>query len=166
VSNPIAEFFFTAPVKSTSRDYFLCAGSPGTNGNRGFHWAMQAANDLNEPLKIVTQAKWADMPGIYDRCKALVLPTSWAQGLDLCVAESMARNRPVIVSDVGSYSREAEDNPYIITFPCGDVQRLGKIMKTFSETIVNMGSLIAAKAYAERHRPAFHVQKWLEALGV
>lgn len=159
VYNPIAPCFFLPAGKKNrppQRLSFICAGNPGTSGNRDFNTARRAATKARAKAKIVSGQTRAQMPDLYRSASALVLPTFWAQGYDLTVAEALACCRPVIVTGTGSYLREAEVNPYLILVPRNNERAL-------TEAMLGMLPLVPEGA-AEQHRPATHARAWLEAV--
>lgn len=157
VWNPIANFFFTDPPAAQGEG-FIAIGNPSTSGNRMFGLAVDAGRELGVQVRVLSKAKRRDMPLELDRAKALVLPTAWQQGFDLAVCEALARRRPVIVSDVGSYGRLADHEPGLVTFPCGDIHELKKCMAGPLPTV--------GEQAAEQHRPEVHVRNWLEAMAL
>ncbi len=159
VYNPIAACFFQRPtVAPPKRRRFLCAAVSG-KGTRMFQRAELAARDAEIELFIAENMVRDKMPQVLDECSALVLPTAFAQGYDLTVAEALARRRPVIVSATGSYLRELRADPALpfVIVPIGDVEAICQAM---------LGDLpMVPDGIADRHRPRQHVAQWLKALG-
>ena len=157
VYNPIAPYFFdenTAPA--TDGAPFLCAAISG-QGERGFRNAEIAAQKCGRRIRTVNDIVRSKMPYVYDECAATVIPTAYAQGFDLTVAESLSRLRPIIASSVGSYLRDAETfAPYIKLVPLGDVDALAAAMRETPPVVTSDAAL--------RFRPDFHAHAWLSAV--
>jgi len=162
VYNPIPSYFFAdvRPWSAPPSDgEWLCAAVSG-HAERGFDLAREAVARVGARLRVVHDRAREEMPAVIDECRGLVLPTFYAQGYDLTVAEALARGRPVIASATGSYLREGERSADtgITPFPTGDVGRLAESLAGPLPTIT--------PAMSERFRPARHVDSWLHALGV
>lgn len=109
VYNPLPGYFFR-DVNSTLPEgtrTFLCAAVSGQR-ERGFAIASKAAEEAGVTLVIAENTRREDMPALIDKCHGLILPTAYAQGMDLTVGETIARRRPVFATATGSYQREAE----------------------------------------------------------
>lgn len=157
VYNPIPDYFFeTAPKPLPEHRSFLCASITGHN-ERLFDLASSAAKKAGVGLVTVRDRRRIDMPSVYDSVSGLVVPTAYAQGYDLTVAEALARGRPVICSATGSYLREAESNPGLVTVPLGDEEELSNSMRSCLP-IVPLGA-------ADKHKPLYHAERFLEACG-
>ena len=112
---------FFIPNYEGEKDYLLCVGK--TDKRKGFHLALQAAQELNLSIKIVgprgdghdlieailTEYKQADYLGevsindlrsIYQNAWCLVHPSSSETGPSLVVLEAMASGLPVIATKV------------------------------------------------------------------
>src|SRR5690606_34600354 len=112
VYNPISWSFFNAPrmtPKEHSAKFVLCAAFSGAE-IRGFRLAENAALQLKLPFRVANNVDRKAMHAVYDEASVFVLPTFYAQGYDLTVAEALARGCPVVVSATGSYLREFEDS--------------------------------------------------------
>lgn len=185
VYNPIPQYFFDHSGPGTTDDkgdwvpeepvksYFLCAAiSQGET--RGFNVCKKAialANDrlraLNRPeavLKIVGSIARRDMPAIYDGAYMLLLPTAFAQGFDLCIAEARARGVGAIMSATGSYLDEArdlghEEGSWDRLVDIGDVNSLAHII----ENVMRFGRYGPPPGCADAHRPETHAENWLAA---
>jgi len=94
------------------------------------------------------------MPAKYDGACGLVVPTFWAQGFDLTVAESLARRRPVVCSHTGSYGRFSEQSKYVRAVPVGD---WGELARVLSEPVPSVSC-----SAADIHKPGVHAMLWLE----
>lgn len=148
VYNPIAACFF-APQVPYNPNGDIVAAEVFENDARGI-------SAISSWCKVVRDRAREDMVDLYDRCRCLVVPTYYAKGYDLTVAEAAARGRPVVVYGVGSYLMESWENDWIHTVPLGDVLRLHAAAH---------GTLgIPSKSAADKHRPENHVKAWLEAL--
>jgi glycosyltransferase involved in cell wall biosynthesis len=164
VANPIAPYFFTDPKSPVPEDgSFLCAAISG-HGERGFLVAQETAERLGRKLKIVKGVPRREMPKFYDECAAVLLPTMYAQGYDLCVAEANARGRLVYATLTGSYYHEVEDNEMLIPVR----QRTPESFIEALEGTPPEGRIGIAgfKWYVDRHLPANHVDDWLRALNL
>lgn len=160
VYNPVAPFYWddrtASPLSGPLR--FLTAAVWGS-AERGMAIAKEACERVGAELVSPppTRESRFGMPGCYDRCHALLIPGYQSQGYDLTVAEASARRRPIFYNDSGIATMEALDKPWIVPIPVGDstylVKELQKPMPIVPENA------------ADHHRPEFHIQKWLEALG-
>jgi len=150
IHNPIAPYFFDE-TREQRGSYFLCVGNPGTSQLRNFG---EVARHTRVPVKVCRDVPRPGLPAVYDSARATVIPTFWAQGYDLTVAESLARCRPVIASYTGSYARG--ESPHIHTFPPGDWTALRSLLSTALPPV--------APGAADRHKPRAHVDAWLEAV--
>lgn len=160
VYNPIANYFFDTPAKPVTpaaSKRFMCAAISGQS-YRGFDLAEKAAKLAGMELVTHSSTPREQMPAAYDDCCALVLPTLFQQGADLCVDEAQSRCRPVLASATGSYLREAEVNAGIHLFPPGDIEAIAKLMRQASQ-----GKLAADAEQSEKHRPEQHIKNWLAA---
>ena len=158
VWNPIHSGFHVAPVPVPANGYFMAAGLKSTSGNRNFGSVASAAAKAKVPFKAIQNVDWTDMPRVYDQARALVVASSWVTGFDLAVNEALARCRPVIVTNVGSYGVEAEHCPYLVPYPLGDQDALEEIMRR-PLPVVPAGA-------ADAHHPKWHTHSWLQAMGV
>lgn len=162
IYNPIADYFFDKPVLPTNLNRFLCASISGQN-TRLFDVAKKAAVEAGVELITVSNKSRQEMPAVYDSVCAVIVPSAYSQGYDLTVAEAQARLRPVIVSDTGSYYREAMNPETATTMKitklgdCDSIIEQINILKNDTETLQGNNSIY-------RHRPEFHAKKWLEAI--
>lgn len=155
VYNPIAPAFFNAPVKTVGGvRRFLCAAVSG-QAERGFAQAQAACQRAGVPFEEVRDVPREKMPGVYDRALALLLPSGFAQGFDLSVAEARARGVPAILSPTGSYLDEAQ--PWDRHAELGDVDGLAALLRGYEPPAVPPGA-------ADAHRPEAHAAAWLEAV--
>ena len=155
VYNPIPDYFFVDKKPLPAQRMLVCAAISGKK-ERLFDMAKSSASRANIPLSIVSKVPRTQMPRMYDMASALVVPTAYSQGYDLTIAESLARGRPVIVSDVGSAVMEAEGQTGIVVTALGDQHSLIKAMS---------GTLPVVDDQAARaHVPKYHAEKWLEAV--
>lgn len=156
VYNPIAPYFFdnVPTYDPKTRKAFLCAAVSQGN-KRGFEVVRQAAKRAGVKLHVVTDVVREQMPAIYDKVRAIVLPTAFAQGKDLSLCEARARGVPAIISPTGSYWDDGgEWDQYS---PIGDVDRLAGLLSRYN------GAIVPAWA-ADAHRPEVHVTNWLNAI--
>lgn len=156
VYNPIAPAFFETPPASSRklRDGFLCAAVTGSH-RRGFRRAEEAARKAGVQLLMVSDVPRSEMPAVYDRVRAVVLPTAFCQGYDLTIAEARARAVPAIMTPTGSYLDEAQDWDRLV--PLGDGEALASELRDFRCGAVPKGA-------ADAHRPERHVESWLAAV--
>lgn len=163
VYNPIAPYFFENRKVPEVRDRrrYLCAAVSGTH-KRGFHIAVEAVRKAGAEIVTMSNASRTSMPNIIDDCDALLLPTAYAQGLDLTVGECLARYRPAIVTATGSYLREGEaggayhESIQLVPLVDHGAAHLTEVLKA-SPPIVSSAS-------CEVHRPSRHVARWLEVM--
>lgn len=167
VYNPIHPCFFEGePPRPPGNKTFLCAAVSG-HGNRLFGLAAEAAIRTGSTLRVVGNVSRAEMPRVYDECDALIVPTAYAQGYDLTVAEALARRRPVIMSATGSYLKEFRDAklwPGQLV-PVGDVDELALAMTRPQVSVAEAdrnGDF--SWKFVRRHEPKEHVRNWLEAV--
>ena len=94
----------------------------------------------------------------------MLLPTAFAQGYDLSVAEARARGTPAILGATGSYLDEAREWDTLVE--PHDVEELVRVLSGYSPPAVptdaagNSGIRAAAKV----HRPEVHARNWLAAV--
>lgn len=159
VYNPIARYFFEDPLSPVPEDGpFLCAAVSG-HGKRGFDLAKRASTRAGVKLKVCQNVPRRQMVAEYDACRGLVLPTYYAQGYDLAVAEALSRKRPLVLSATGSYLREAERAPVFGAcrlFPVGDVDALAESLSSPLPEVLIRGR--------QHHHPQSHVENWLAAI--
>src|SRR5690606_23651819 len=129
---------------------------------RGFSIAQKAAKNAGVELTVIQKMHRIQVPSALDNCSAVVLPTFYSQGMDLGVAEALARYRPVIASATGSYLRESQGEGIyhngLFTVPVNDVDALSEMMKNPSSL-----SFWDYKSI-DVHQPKVHAQKWLEVM--
>jgi glycosyltransferase involved in cell wall biosynthesis len=157
VYNPIAPGFFAKPIVDPPKSpRLLCAAISG-HGERLFAVAKKAASKAGIPLDVVSKSPRQLMPGVYDEHSALIVPTAYSQGLDLTVAEAVARGRPVIASATGSYLRESEVSSSVSVAPLGDIDSLARAMSLLTQ---------CNHRESDKHRPEVHVSNWMSAINV
>lgn len=160
VRNPLAPYHFQGRAlplsqENGARKQFLSVGVWG-HGERGFDVAREACVRAGAFLEVPRGISRRDLVRWYDGSQALLLPGFQSKGWDLSIAESIARLRPVIVSDNGPATMEAIDKSWIVTVPAGDVDAL-------AEALQRSMPLVSPDAASE-HRPSVHVDKWLKAV--
>lgn len=153
VYNPIGHHFFE-PRTETTRKVFICVAISQA-GKRGFRFARQAAIKANVQLVTAASMSRDTIPALYDYAKAVVLPTTFAQGYDLAIAEGRARCCPAIMSGTGSYLDEAMWWDKLV--PIGDVDAIRQAMEEPFFRVPEPGPDFP-------HRPNIHVENWLAAL--
>lgn len=156
VYNPIPAYFFEWRPQA-KRSGFLCV-AVSQGGTRGFETARRAALQAGVELRVLTSVPRAKLPAEYARSLAVVLPTAFAQGYDLSIAEARACGTPAIMAATGSYLDEA--CPHDVLVDTGDVDGLTAAMRRVAaEPRVLPGDI------ADAHRPERHAAAWLEAVG-
>lgn len=153
VYNPIDPAFF-GDHSGKPKSYFLCAAVSGSS-ERGFDRAQRAARAAGVELRTIKDVSRSEMPALYDQAHAVVLPTAYAQGYDLTIAEGRARGVPAIMTPTGSYLDEAA--PWDTLVRLGDDQGLERALRDFQRPTI-------PDSAADRHRPEAHVRAWLEAV--
>lgn len=161
VYNPIPNYFFDPAPKPlpSGKPRFLCA-AVSSYGVRGFDYAAKAAEKAGVELATIHSAAREEIPAILDSCHGLVLPTAYAQGMDLTVAEALARRRRVIVTATGSYLRESE--PGGIYNECLQLVPLVNPVDAIAAAMQKDPEQVWAKI--GNHLPDVHVDKWLGAI--
>ncbi len=107
-------------------------------------------------VDVVNDLPREQLPDFYDSARALLLPTFYAQGYDLSIAEALARRRPSIVSCTGSYRREVMIAKTSVVIPLNDAGALANALSSPMPE-VPVGA-------ADMHHPAAHAQAWLTAV--
>lgn len=162
VYNPLPDYFFKDADQTIPEGprTFLCAAVSG-HRQRGFDIASRAAQTAGVTLVIAENLARTDMPALLDKCHGLVLPTCYAQGMDLAVGEAIARRRPVFATSTGSYQRECE--------PGGIYQSAIKLFPLSGDGLPELlqGRLDWPDYRQVRdylHGATTHAEKWLEAI--
>lgn len=157
VYNPLPSYFFRPVVNPPEKLRWLCSAVSG-HSQRGFHLAQRAAEQVGAELVIAGNRSRQEMPEVIDSCLGLVLPTAYAQGCDLAVAETLARGRPVIASATGSYLREAEGiyKGGIKLVPQVGVDQLAIQLSRFPTWFRGIN--------VDIHKPEVHARHWIEAI--
>ena len=165
--NPIPRYFFDRPrVDPPENRRFLCAAISGQN-TRLFHVALEAAKLAGVELVVANSVSRERMPELYDSCTGVVVPTAYAQGFDLTIAEAFARDRSAIVSATGSYYRESRHAPIWpgAMVPVGDVESLARAMRgPLVRPSELAGDPFGGYGLAGRHHPTWHAKAWLDML--
>lgn len=160
VYNPIPPYFYSNPLKVPPKDFCLMAAAVHGHGTRGFHWAAEICNRMGIELKTYQNVPRSEMPSKYDECSAVILPTMYAQGFDLTVAEAFSRNRPVLASATGSYFREAR-NGGIRLFDMGNMKDMERVILCEKASHIGIKTLTLRQEF----RPEEHVNSWFSKLG-
>jgi len=158
VYNPIPSYFFEPRVERKAFAPLVCADLTSA-ACRNFKSAQRVTDSLDRKVRIIKGVPRVDMPKVFDGAAALLLPTFYAQGYDLTVAEAEARGLPIIAAATGSYLMESWERPWIRTFRAGDDQ-------AFREALTKDLPAPPPSGAADRHRPEAHVKNWMEALGL
>lgn len=164
VYNPIPSYFFSKEIADVPENApFLCAAVSG-HKERGFDLAKKVAEACGRELMVVKAIPRTSMPSVYDSCAAVLLPTRYAQGYDLTVAEANARGRGVYATPTGSYLRERHSGLKAVK---------GFNVEDFVEAIRNpfqschfRDPIGLIPESISRHKSEHHVINWLSALGV
>ncbi|SOD78851.1 glycosyltransferase family 4 protein [Spirosoma fluviale] len=82
------------------------------------------------------------------RCRALIVPSLWYEGLPTVILEAFATGTPIICSDQQNLNEIVKDNHTGLSFRTGDSRDLCRIIRNFSENIPNQQRL-AQNAYRE-----------------
>lgn len=154
VPNPIHPAFFSPRNLRHERTCYLCVGVAGAH-TRGFRVADDACKRTRSPLYTASKISRDQMPAVYDGARAVLLPTAYAQGYDLTIAEGRARGIPAIMTPTGSYLDHAE--PWDTFMEMGDTAGLASILEGYDPPPVPEGA-------ADMHRPEEHVWAWLQAV--
>lgn len=163
VYNPIGDFFFDTPMPPAPGDRVLLAAFNG-HVERGYAAAKAACDSLDiVPLQEKTY-KREEMVSQYDRAAVLLLPTFYAQGYDLCVAEARARGVPAIMGATGSYLDEADPQWDRLVEP-GCKDSIVKALRAFHDQSDPLMKR-ADNWSAYKHHPAMHAEAWLDALSI
>lgn len=173
VYNPIAEYFFrnVKPITLNPIPRILTSAVSGQQ-IRGWHIVNRVAEKLGMEVVPASRYPREEMPEIIDSCDLMVLPTAYAQGMDLSVAEAIVRHRPVLASATGSYYRECTGSDGIYmncmkVFPVADPdEKLGLLIQEVIAALRGAKPPIALKADKPEwfHHPTRHAKFWLEAL--
>lgn len=164
VYNPLPDYFFdgTSYLSENPPRRFLCSAVT-QHQRRGFHIAQRAADKAGVELLTVSNRPRHELPALIDSCSGLILPTTFAQGMDLAVSESIARFRPVYASSTGSYQRESESGGIyegvIKLFPLdgnGLAEALANGGQDWSSMKWNTGVSL--------HKSRVHAELWLKAI--
>lgn len=161
VYNPIHPAFFatelTAPEPQAP---FLCAAVSG-KAERNFALADAAIRLIpNAQLHVVQAATREQMPAEYAKCRGVLLPTRYAQGFDLTLAEAAAVGRSALVTDTGSYAHEVATLGYTLVPPTIKVDEFAKIVAEWVPPEPQQLRTLAA----QRFHPAVHCDRWLLAM--
>ena len=92
---------------------------------------LAAALDLSEPgLVFAGRKDPAEVQQMVRRARAVVLPSLAYETFGRPIIEAFAAGRPAIVSDFGAPSEIVDRGRTGLTFPRGDVDRLGEALRT------------------------------------
>lgn len=159
IYNPIPDYFYDQPKQPIRSKKFVCVAVSG-HEERGFKYALRAAQKAGVNLEVIRGVPRQEIPAVLDASCGLVLPTAYAQGLDLSVGEAIARQRPVIVTATGSYLREAYG-------AYKGALRLVPLIEPVDELAANMSDWVQYVNWdgiRQVHRAANHVRNWLEVM--
>lgn len=161
VYNPIPDYFFTTPLRQKLITPTFLTSAISGQLERGFRQADFACRGGGWVLRNPRGIARDRMIDEYDLCRALLLPTSYAQGYDLAVAEAHARGLPCVLSSTGSYLAEA--TKYDITVqPWANVYELREAILELMRREPPRREDIQDTAAV--HRSDRHVQSWLSVV--
>jgi glycosyltransferase involved in cell wall biosynthesis len=87
------------------------------------------------------------------RCKALIFPSIWYEGLPLTIVEAFATGTPVIASSVGSMKEMIQHEKNGLLFETGNSKDLVDKVAAFEATEFNQFSEHARNSYLEKYHP-------------
>ncbi len=174
--------FIPDPGKSTAEreDFFLFAGRLARE--KGIHIAAEAFSQIpgqrlvvigDGPERLSVESKFSHCPNIIlkgslereevmwymKRCKALIFPSTWYEGLPFVVLEALANGTPVIISALGSMLEMVENGYNGFHFEPGNANDLQEKIHLFLQTGKNeRGSLYenARATYLNKFHPDIH----------
>ena len=109
----------------------------------------------------ITFAGKMDRAGLLDlmkRCRAVIFPSLWYEGLPFTILEAFATGTPVIASRLGSMEELISDQFNGLHFNPGDVQELQKCIETIESSGPGIERLYsnARQTYLELYHPDIH----------
>lgn len=160
VYNPIAPAFFTEPSKPLPSTPLFVSAAVGSHDYRLFDVAEKAAKQAGFEFRALSKVSRDVMPKVYDDATAVVVPSAYAQGYDLTIAEANARGRYAITSSTGSYLQDCSGRGGAIVCQLGNVDDFAQTMTHIAanRNMSPIGSLV------DRHHPTRHAEEWLEAV--
>lgn len=100
----------------------------------------------------------AEVIALMKRCRALIFPSRWYEGLPLTIIEALSTGTPVIAARLGAMPEMIRDGYNGFLFPAGNSVALAGQIRHFNA--VAQGSpelyLNARQAYQERYHPEIH----------
>lgn len=160
VYNPIHAAFFTEELTLVSSDaQFMCAAVSG-HTERNFSLADAAVKLMGSRLRTVSKCTREAMPAQYAQCRGVILPTRYAQGFDLTLAEAAAMGRGALVTETGSYAYEYKTLGYQLLSPTITAGELAAVLATW---VPPDPAQVRALAIDKFH-PSVHCDRWLLAV--
>jgi glycosyltransferase involved in cell wall biosynthesis len=87
------------------------------------------------------------------RCKALIFPSIWYEGLPMTIVEAFATGTPVIASAIGSMNEMIDDGKNGLLFEAGNSHDLINHLNEFESLPSNNFSNYARESYLEKYHP-------------
>lgn len=160
VYNPIHAAFFAEELTPVAEDaQFLCAAVSG-HTERNFSLADAAVKLTGSRLHTVSKCSREQMPAQYAKCRGVILPTRYAQGFDLTLAEAAAVGRGALVTETGSYAYEYKTLGYQLLAPNITA---GELADKLSAWVPPDPAQLRALAIDKFH-PSVHCDRWLLAV--
>lgn len=164
VYNPIAPYFFGGQLTGERKGFISVAASQ--QGIRGFPTIphLMKTHLPEESYRVLTGFRREDLSSYYRTARALVLPTAFAQGYDLAIAEGRACGCPAIMTTTGSYLDEKGEWDVGVRLGSSE-DMVSALVRMTSRSFndIKTASFDASVA-AEVHRPENHVKSWLAAI--
>jgi glycosyltransferase involved in cell wall biosynthesis len=173
--------FITDPGEGPAQreDFFLFAGR--LSKEKGVHILVQAFAGLpahklvivgDGPEKDILQARHATATNItfagkrtrnellemMKRCKALIFPSIWYEGLPFTILEAFATGTPVIASKLGSMSELVTEGYNGSLFTAGDITALQEKVMTMAQEGPATAAMYhnARQTYLDNYHPEIH----------
>ena len=157
VPNPIAPFFFSRELTPAPQNGpFLCAAVSG-EAVRGFGLAEKACAAAGVELITASKIPHDQMPALYDRCRALIVPTCHATGFDTTIYEALARGRGALVTETGGYYHASDIFSGITPIRMGSLESLTAAIRSYSPRELPRYAIM-------RHHSDTHASDWLTAI--
>lgn len=161
VRNPISNDFFDRPLADPPvRRSFVCAAVSHA-AQRRFREVKRIGRDIEVAVTMADSYERSQMPELYDRHSALVLPSLYAQGSSLTTDEALSRGRPVIAWNTGSIWHD--QRPGIVKVAPGDLDGLAAAMTGHLPTV---DAVTSHGVPTPPNHPAVHADNWLKAVAI
>jgi glycosyltransferase involved in cell wall biosynthesis len=173
--------FITDPGEGLAQreDFFLFAGR--LSKEKGVHILVQAFEGMpghrlvivgDGPEKDILQAQHATSPNItfagkqtrgkllemMKRCKALIFPSIWYEGLPFTILEAFATGTPVIASKLGSMAGLVTEGYNGSLFTAGDITALQEKVAAMAQEGPENAAMYnnARQTYLDHYHPEIH----------